>query len=110
MKIDININSNYTHSSMDIRGYVNQKLRSALKNSKQYIDNVIIGVTDLDNPKGGTNTICTIQLFIPGQIPVDIMTHGSNVYTAISSATNRAGHKSQRRIRSRRALLSLQGA
>lgn len=108
MKINLKIMGEHLSSGDNIHAYVHEKLRSALKHTSQYIDQVIVRLTDLNGPKGGMDKMCSIQLSIPGQSPVLVKSHDSNLYTAVSEAISRAAQKSQRRIR-RRQFVSLGG-
>ncbi|MFT5132104.1 MAG: ribosome-associated translation inhibitor RaiA [Gammaproteobacteria bacterium] len=105
MKINLNVAEGHSPSGENLRRYINTKLRSTLNNSKQYIRNVIVKVSDLKGPKGAMMKICSIQLSIIGQTPVYVKTRARNIYSAISKAVIRAGHKCNRRVRHRQLLL-----
>ena len=108
MKINLKIVGDYLPSANHICSYVNKKLRSTLKNTRQYIDDVVVRITDLNGPKGGVDKMCSIQLHIPGQAPVYVKSQDGSIYSAISKAANRAGHKIRRRVR-RRQFLAMGG-
>ena len=106
MKINIRFVDDSLAVNKDVSSYAREKIQSALKNTKQYIDEVNIRLMDLNGPKGGIDKLCSLQLSIPGQTPVHIKSRQGNVYAAISDAANRAAQKSQRRVRRRRLIAS----
>lgn len=111
MKVNMNIPDDYQNEGNEIRDYAYRKIQSGLKNSKTQIDEVILRVNrDIRTGRRWQPGKCSVLLYIPGQIPVQVMKTGNSIYSAISKAVDAAVHRSSRRIRQRQQLLNIQGA
>lgn len=98
MKIGVKTIGEHVPSIEGIREYARMKLETSLKSIKQYVDEANVRIVDI----GNSEKLCSIQLSIPGQIPVNVKCRDRNIYTAIAEAANRAANKGRRHIRRRR--------
>lgn len=74
-----------------LRGYVVKRINSALTGSNDYIQRIVVRLSDVNGPKGGIDKRCHIQVVIPHQRDVVIDDVESNLYAAVDIAANRAG-------------------
>lgn len=96
MKIDIQARDFSLTEAM--QNYVNKRINSALTCNNQYIQRIIVRLSDVNGPKGGVDKRCHIQVVIPHQADVVIDDVENNLYAAVDIATNRAGHTVSRHI------------
>lgn len=106
MKVTMQVADDYSSSEQEIKQYAREKIRSALKHTQRYVEEISLRLSSLNGYSYKTEKMCFVQMSIPGQAPVYVRSTDSNVYTAIDEALDRAGQKCQRRIRRRRLLVS----
>jgi len=96
MKIDIQTRK---FSLTDALGdYTKRRLRSALTCSDDYIQRVVVRLSDINGPRGGTDKHCHLQIVLAGLPDVIIEDTETDLYVAIDRATGRAGRTVVRKI------------
>ena len=88
-----------------LRSYAEQRLRSALTSSDHYIRRVVIRLSDINGPRGGTDKHCLLQVMLNGLPDVVIEDTETDLYLAIDRATSRAGRTVVRKIDRQQTLL-----
>jgi ribosomal subunit interface protein len=81
-----------------LRGYVVKRINSSLTGNNDYIQRIVVRLSDVNGPKGGIDKRCHIQVIIPHQPNVVIDDVESNLYTAVDLAANRAGRTVSRHV------------
>jgi len=81
-----------------LNAHINRRLGFALSNSDDYIQQVIVRLSDINGPRGGEDKCCHIQVVLPGLPDVVIEDTESDLYVAIDRAADRAGRTVNRRI------------
>jgi len=82
--------------------HINRRLGFALSNSDDYIQHIIVRLSDINGPRGGADKCCHIQVVLPGLPDVVIEDTESDLYVAIDRAADRAGRTVTRRIARKR--------
>lgn len=82
--------------------HVNRHLGVALNNGDDYIQYVIVKLSDINGPRGGADKCCYIQVVLPGLPDVVIEDTESDLYVAIDRAADRAGRTVTRRVARKR--------
>ncbi len=96
MKIDIQAR----HFSLTdaLRNHVERRLRFALSCCDEYIQKVIIRLSDINGPRGGSDKHCHLQVVLTGLPDIIIEDTEADLYIAINRATERAGHTLVRKV------------
>lgn len=88
-----------------LRSYAERRLRSALSCCDDYIQRVVIRLSDINGPRGGTDKHCHLQVVLTGLPDVVIEDTETDLYVAIDRATDRAGRTVVRKIDRQQTLL-----
>ena len=84
-----------THS---LRNHIQRRLTHALSSRDQYIQNILVRLSDINGPRGGSDKCCHIQIMIPQQQDVVIEDTETDMYAAINCAISRASRTLGRRL------------
>ncbi len=81
-----------------LRSHIDRRLGFALSNRDDHIQHIIVRLSDINGPRGGSDKRCHIQVVLPGLRDVVIEDTESDLYFAIDRAADRAGRTVSRRI------------
>ena len=81
-----------------LRSYVVKRINSSLTGNNDYIQRIVVRLSDINGPKGGIDKRCHIQVVIPHQPDVVIDDVESSLYAAVDLAANRAGRTVSRHV------------
>jgi len=84
-----------THS---LRSHIQRRLDYALSSRDQYIQNILVRLSDINGPRGGSDKCCLIHIVIPQQQDVVIEDTETDMYAAINRAASRASRTLARRL------------
>jgi len=96
MQIDIQAR-NFTLTDA-LRNHAVRRLRFALTCCDQYIQRVIMRLSDINGPRGGEDKRCHVQVVLDGLGDVVIEDTEADLYVAIDRASDRAGRTLVRRV------------
>ena len=80
-----------------LRSHAEWRLRFALTYFDNHIQRVVMRLSDINGPRGGTDKRCHIQVVLKGLPDVVIEDTEADLYIAIDRATDRAGRTVERR-------------
>ena len=96
MLIDIQARDfSLTHA---LREHIERRLGFALSSRGEYIQRVIVRLSDINGPRGGEDKCCRIQIVLPQLTDVVVEDTEVDMYAAIDRATYRAGRTVGRRL------------
>jgi len=81
-----------------LRSHTEKSLGFALNARHDYIQRVIVRLSDINGPRGGADKCCHIQVVLSHMPDVVIEDTETNLYTAIDRAADRAGRTVGRRL------------
>jgi len=81
-----------------IRSHSKRRLRFALSSHGDRIQRVVVRLSDINGPRGGTDKCCHLQLVLPGLPDVVVEDIQTDLYLAIDRAADRAGRTLARRL------------
>jgi len=88
-----------------LRSHAERRLRFALTCCDDYIQRVVMRLSDINGPRGGTDKRCHLQVVLAGLPDVVVEDIEADLYVAIDRATDRVGRTLVRRIDRQQALL-----
>lgn len=91
-----------------LRGYAERRLRFALTCCDDYIQRVVMRLSDINGPRGGADKRCHLRVVLYGLPNLVVEDTEADLYLTIDRATDRAGRTLVRRIQ-RRQILRRQG-
>jgi len=96
MLIDIQArNFSLTHA---LREHIERRLGFALSSRDEYIQRIMVRLSDINGPRGGEDKCCRIHVVLPQLTDVVIEDTEVDMYAAIDRATDRAGRTVTRRL------------
>ena len=99
MQIEIQArNFSLTHA---MRVYIERRLGFALSSCYRHVKRILVRLSDINGPRGGSDKRCQLEVMLPGQTVVVENTE-ADLYVAINRATSRAGRTVMRQLRRRR--------
>ena len=101
MQIDIQARSFELTNAL--RGHIERRLAYALSTKSEYIQRVVVRLSDINGPRGGEDKCCFIQVILPQLTDVIIEDTEMDMYAAIDRATARAGRSVGRRLNRQRS-------
>jgi len=101
----IDIQSRHFSLTDALRRHAEHQLRLALTCCGNHIQRIIMRLSDINGPRGGTDKRCHLQVVLAGLPDVVIEDTKANMYAAINNATDRAGHTLTRKINRQQTLL-----
>ena len=81
-----------------LRGHIERRLGFALSSRNEYIQRIMVRLSDINGPRGGEDKCCHIQVVLPQLTDVVIEDTEMDMYAAIDRATDRAGRTVGRRL------------
>jgi ribosomal subunit interface protein len=81
-----------------LKGHVESRLRFALASLDDYIQRIVIRLSDINGPRGGADKRCQIQLVLDGMQNVVIKDTQADMYAAISRSADRARRTLVRKV------------
>ncbi len=102
--MQIDIQSRHFSLTDSLRIHAEQRLHSALDCFSEYIQRVVMHLSDINGPRGGEDKCCHIQVMLAGLPDVVIEDIETDLYVAIGRATDRAGRTVARKIERQQAL------
>ena len=96
--MQINIQARNFPLTSALREHVERRLGFALSTRDDYIQRVIVHLSDINGPRGGEDKCCHIQVVLPQLPDVVIEDTMSNLYCAIDRASDRVGRTVGRRL------------
>jgi ribosome-associated translation inhibitor RaiA len=88
-----------------LRSHAERRLRLALTCCDQYIQRIVMRLSDINGPRGGTDKHCHLQVVLAGLPDVVIEDTEADLYIAINRATDRAGRTVVRKVGRQQTLL-----
>ena len=88
-----------------LRSHAEQRLRSTLTCCDDHIQRIVMRLSDINGPRGGTDKRCHLQVVLAGLPDVVIEDIEADLYVAIDRATARAGRTLVRKIDRQQSLL-----
>ena len=85
-----------------LRNHAERRMRFALTRSDEHIQRVVMRLSDINGPRGGSDKRCHLQVVLAGLPDVVIEDTEDNLYVAIDRATDRAGRTVRRRLERQR--------
>jgi ribosomal subunit interface protein len=73
-----------------LRNYIERRLGFALSSRDDYIQRVLVRLSDINGPRGGADKCCHIQVVLTRYPDVVIKDTEMDIYTAIDRAAHRA--------------------
>ncbi len=81
-----------------LREHAERRLRSALTCCNDHIQRIVMRLSDINGPRGGSDKRCHLQIVLAGMPDVIIEDTEADMYVAIDRATDRAGRTLVRKI------------
>jgi putative sigma-54 modulation protein len=88
-----------------LRSHAERRLRFALTCCDDQIQRIVMRLSDINGPRGGSDKRCHLQLVLSGLPDVVIEDTEADLYVAIDRATDRAGRTLIRKIGRQKSLL-----
>ena len=102
MQIDINTN-NFSLTDA-LRTHAERRLRFSLACCDDFIQRVVMRISDINGPRGGKDKRCRLQIVLAGLPDVVVEDTEIDLYVAIDRATDRAGRTVRRKVDRRQTL------
>ncbi len=87
-----------------LRNHAERRLRFALASLDDYIQRIVIRLSDINGPRGGADKRCQLQLVLDGMQNVVIKDTQADMYAAIARSADRARRTLVRRVGRRKDL------
>ena len=81
-----------------LRSHAERRMRFALTCCDGHIQRVLIRLSDINDPRGGTDKRCQVQVVLDGLPDVVVVDIEANLHVAIDRATDRAARSVGRRL------------
>ncbi|TNF35505.1 MAG: HPF/RaiA family ribosome-associated protein [Gammaproteobacteria bacterium] len=81
-----------------LRNHVRRRLDFALSGRYEHIQRILVRLSDINGPRGGTDKCCLIQVILPQLADVLIEDIEADLYNAINRAADRAGRTVSRKL------------
>lgn len=88
-----------------LQSYAKRRLNFALANKSEYINRVIMRLSDINGPRGGTDKRCRLQVRLSGLPDVFVEDIETDMYTSIDRACDRISRTVTRKINRKQTLL-----
>jgi ribosome-associated translation inhibitor RaiA len=88
-----------------MRNHAERRMRFALTCCDDYIQRVVMRLSDINGPRGGADKRCQVQVVLAGLPDVVIEDTEADLYVAIDRATERASQTLLRKVDRRNTLL-----
>jgi putative sigma-54 modulation protein len=84
-----------------MRVYIERRLAFALSTCYRHVRRILVRLSDINGPRGGSDKRCQLEVMLPGQSVVVEDTE-ADLYVAINRAAARAGRTVMRQLRRKR--------
>ncbi len=81
-----------------LREHIKRRLGFALSTRYHHIQRILVRLSDINGPRGGSDKCCHIQMVLPQQSDVVIEDTETDMYVAIDRAADRASRTLSRRV------------
>ncbi|HEY9051959.1 MAG TPA: HPF/RaiA family ribosome-associated protein [Gammaproteobacteria bacterium] len=81
-----------------LRGHIQRRLDFALSTRYEHIQRILVRLSDINGPRGGSDKCCHIQIILPRLADVVIEDTESDLYDAINRAADRASRTVARKL------------
>jgi len=99
--MQIDIQARHLSLTGSLRRYVERRLKFAMKRCDEHIQRLVIRLSDINGPRGGSDKQCHIQVVMAGMPDVVIEDTRTDIYAAIHRALDRAAQVVSRKINRR---------
>jgi putative sigma-54 modulation protein len=101
MQIEIQVRNFSLTRAM--RAHIERRLAFALSTGYRHVRHILVRLSDINGPRGGSDKRCQLEVMLPGQSVVVEDTE-ADLYVAINRAAARAGRTVMRQLRRKRHL------
>ena len=91
-----------TPLDVNLISHIERRAEFALGRMGQHVQQVKVGLKDLNGPRGGVDKCCQVQVVLANESPLVVAETCADEYAAINRALSVASHLAQRRIARRR--------
>ena len=88
-----------------LKNYAKRRINFALANKGEHIIKVIVRLSDINGPRGGSDKRCHLLIQLIGLTDVVVKDTETDMYTSIDRACDRAGRTVIRKINRQQSLL-----
>lgn len=88
-----------------LRNHAERRMRFGLTRCVERIQRVVMRLSDINGPRGGSDKRCRLQVVLTGLPDVVIEDTEADLYVAIDRATDRAGRTLLRKVERQQTLL-----
>lgn len=85
-----------------LRERISRRLAFALKHGRDVVSRIVVRLSDINGPRGGTDKRCGIEVRLKGARAITVAETETDLYVAIDRAAERTGHTLARRMARRR--------
>jgi putative sigma-54 modulation protein len=103
--MQINITSQKFSLTDALQQYVKRRLNFSLSTKSEHINKVVIRLSDINGPRGGTDKRCHLHVVLNGMPDIVIKDTQTDMYNAIDRACDRASRTAVRKIGRQQKLL-----
>ena len=96
--MQIDIQARHFTLTKALQQHIQRRLGFALGSRDDHIQRVLVRLSDINGPRGGTDKCCHIQVILTHLPDVVIKDTEGDLYTAIDRAADRAGRTVGRRL------------
>ncbi len=96
--MQIEIQARDFHLTHALRDHIQRRLGFALSTRYQHIQRILVRLSDINGPRGGSDKCCQIQMVLPQQSDLVIEDTETDMYVAIDRAANRASRTLGRKL------------
>ena len=86
-----------------MRAHIERRLAFALSTCFRHVRHILVRLSDVNGPRGGSDKRCQLEVMLPGQ-SVLVEDTEADLYVAINRASARAGRTVMRQLRRKRHL------
>jgi ribosome hibernation promoting factor len=102
--MQIDIQARHFSLTKALRNHVERRLRFALSSGDDYIQKMVMRLSDINGPRGGRDKHCHLQVVLAGLPDIVIEDTQADLYVAINRAVERAGRTLVRKIERQHSL------
>ncbi len=103
--MQIDIQARHFTLTEALRSHAENRLRLALTCCGDHIQRIVMRLSDINGPRGGSDKRCHLQVVLAGIPDVVIEDTEANMYVAINRAADRAGRTLIRKVNRQQTLL-----
>lgn len=103
--MQINIHTKKFSLTDALKNYAKRRLNFSFSNKNQHIKKIIMRLSDINGPRGGTDKRCHLQVQLNGMPDIVVEDIQMDMYTSIDRACDRASRAVIRKIKRQQTLL-----